>query len=595
MALHSLGIDIDPGHLNAEMQTFGGYIGNGVYWDPAVNIAEVQTLGTHNLKFHFERSTSAQKLNELLCSGNPVIVQTNLQALQQGGKGHFVLVIGSDPSTNTFFIADPAGRCTTLGCAAYNNQFETRGYVHDPTGDISRLVIASPNSTLLVTSPTGQQTGTDPATGQTLEKIPQSVSFTDAIANDVTFAPATESDAYIDIFQAAGGVYQMQVTALTVNPSTVSLDGFSQDGSRQPQVILPITGGVGAITTFQVKYSSAPGAVLQVIGKPTALTYTGDTTADYHDSATLSAILTDTSVSPSTPVSGETLTFTLGKQSCTATTNSKGQGSCTLTVNQAPGAATVQVSFAGDSTYLASNTSAGFTVTKEQTTLTYTGDTVMATDQPAHLSAVLTEDSTTPIAGRTILFALGSGASAQTCSGTTDATGTASCTIASVSQPLGPGSVTAQFAGDAFYQPSSATTATLVFAYLATGSFVVGDQNAQLGNTVTFWGAQWAKVNTLSGGPAPASFKGFAASLSSTPASCGGTWSTGPGNSVDPPNSVPSYMGVVVSSSITQSDSTIAGNIPSVIVIQTESGYAPDPGHPGTGTVVGVVCPAMHL
>lgn len=162
-------------------------------------------------------------------------------------------------------------------------------------------------------------------------------------------------------------------------------------------------------------------------------------------------------------------------------------------------------------------------------------------------------------------------------------------------QPLGPGGVTAQFAGDTLYLPASANTATLVFAYLAMGSFVVGDRNVSKGKAMTFWGAQWAKANPLSGSPAPASFKGFTASLSSTPLKCGGVWSTGPGNSSGSPNTVPSYMGVVVSSSITQSGSTIAGNIPAVIVVQTKSGYAPDPSHPGTGTVVAVVCPAMHL
>ena len=31
-----------------------------------------------------------------------------------------------------------------------------------------------------------------------------------------------------------------------------------------------------------------------------------------------------------------------------------------------------------------------------------------------------------------------------------------------------------------------------------------------VGNTVMFWGAQWWKNNHLSGGTAPASFKGFA-------------------------------------------------------------------------------------
>lgn len=39
---------------------------------------------------------------------------------------------------------------------------------------------------------------------------------------------------------------------------------------------------------------------------------------------------------------------------------------------------------------------------------------------------------------------------------------------------------------------------------------MIGDQNAAVGSTVTFWGAQWWLDNPLSTGLAPASFKGFA-------------------------------------------------------------------------------------
>jgi hypothetical protein len=42
------------------------------------------------------------------------------------------------------------------------------------------------------------------------------------------------------------------------------------------------------------------------------------------------------------------------------------------------------------------------------------------------------------------------------------------------------------------------------------GYFVVGDLSANVGATVELWGAQWAKVNRLSGGQAPRAFKGFA-------------------------------------------------------------------------------------
>ena len=61
------------------------------------------------------------------------------------------------------------------------------------------------------------------------------------------------------------------------------------------------------------------------------------------------------------------------------------------------------------------------------------------------------------------------------------------------------------------------------------GFFVIGDGNAAVGSDVTFWGAQWWKSNVLGGGPAPASFKGFAEHV--TGPSCRMTWTTDPGNS----------------------------------------------------------------
>src|SRR5207249_4193727 len=109
------------------------------------------------------------------------------------------------------------------------------------------------------------------------------------------------------------------------------------------------------------------------------------------------------------------------------------------------------------------------------------------------------------------------------------------------------------------------------------------------GSSVTFWGAQWPRLNSLSGGPAPAGFKGFAAS-SANPPTCGPGWTTQLGNSSNPPASVPQYMAVIASSSITKSGGAISGDTSEVVVVKTNPGYAPSPGHPGAGTVVGVVC-----
>lgn len=122
------------------------------------------------------------------------------------------------------------------------------------------------------------------------------------------------------------------------------------------------------------------------------------------------------------------------------------------------------------------------------------------------------------------------------------------------------------------------------------GSFVIGDKNAVIGKSVTFWSAQWwAKLNSLSGGKAPASFKGFAR-IPLTPA-CGIRWSTAPGNSTPPPHGpLPALMGVIVTSAASKNGSGISGNTVHIVIVRTNPGYASNPGHKGTGTVVAVVC-----
>jgi len=325
-----------------------------------------------------------------------------------------------------------------------------------------------------------------------------------------------------------------------------------------------------------------------VCSTSTTLTYTGATTEDFHDTATLSATLTLSGTSAG--IANQPVTFTIGTQSCSGTTSASGAASCDLTLNQIPGPYTVEAKFAGAGLYQPSSASAPFTITKEETTLSYTGDTIIANNTTANVSGVLLEDGTVPIVSRQVAFTLGTGATAQTCTGTTDPTGRASCPIV-VNQPSGPGVVSANFAGDDYYLPSSASGNTLIFAFLDHGSFVLGDQTAVVGpNTVTFWSATWSNQNVLTGGSAPPSFKGFASDVSTNPPVCGDTWTTSPGASSNPPATLPPFMGVVVSSTISKSGPTISGNVPAIVVVKTNPGYAPNPGHPGTGTVLAVYC-----
>ncbi|MEP6978838.1 MAG: hypothetical protein ABI948_12375 [Thermoleophilia bacterium] len=139
---------------------------------------------------------------------------------------------------------------------------------------------------------------------------------------------------------------------------------------------------------------------------------------------------------------------------------------------------------------------------------------------------------------------------------------------------------------------SQTTTAckVLVGSFAAGGgSFVIGNLNSSVGTNVTFWGAQWWKLNSLTGGAAPAAFKGFAKDPASP--SCGSGWSTDPGNSAPPPaGPLPPFMAVIVSSSISKSGSTISGNSPHIVIVQTNPGYDANPGHAGTGKVVATLC-----
>jgi hypothetical protein len=123
------------------------------------------------------------------------------------------------------------------------------------------------------------------------------------------------------------------------------------------------------------------------------------------------------------------------------------------------------------------------------------------------------------------------------------------------------------------------------------GQFVIGDLvNQYAGATVNFWGSQWSQNNPMSGSSAPNSFKGFENGNALPP--CGSTWTSQPGNSSNPPPTIPQYMAVIVSSSVQKSGSVITGNVRGIIIVKTNPGYGPSPGHWGTGEVVAILCTA---
>jgi hypothetical protein len=436
-------------------------------------------------------------------------------------------------------------------------------------------------------------------------------------------------NASIDYVGDTSGQYTDQATLaanLTVSGSSVPIPNASvnlsvgaqscvattdANGHAQCTVVLnQVPGPYTATASYagDTAYNGATTSKPFTIDKEvTVATYTGATTQDYHDPFTASATLLD---DDGAAVPGRPVVFTLGVgDTCTDTTSGTGHASCSITPHQAAGTYALVTSFAGDAYYKASSDSDSFVITHEESTTTYTGPTVILAGSgvTATLKAQFVEDGANDNDGDGGPFvAFPSGQSitlslaGQSCTDTTDPSGVAECTITVPSSlGLGPQTVTATFAGDAYYSPSSDSDPVIVFAFPSRGAFVLGDSSvaaATASTPLTWWGSEWSGANALTGGGAPDSFKGFAGSVSTLPTtspapSCGTTFSTRPGNSTPPTAVVPSYMGVLVASSVTKSGSTIDGSWGSIVVVKTDAGYAPNPGHPGVGKIVATFCP----
>ena len=161
-----------------------------------------------------------------------------------------------------------------------------------------------------------------------------------------------------------------------------------------------------------------------------------------------------------------------------------------------------------------------------------------------------------PLSDTLVHFAVATGPNAGlTGTGVTDRNGRAVFTYSSAH--LGTDTLQAFVTNVAGRIDSNPVRVIWTVAFAAGGSFVIGDLENAPGSHVLWWGAQWWKVDRLSRGPAPASFKGF---QSSDPApACGQTWTTRPGNSPHPPASVAALMGVIVTDHVVKSGSTISG------------------------------------
>jgi hypothetical protein len=327
------------------------------------------------------------------------------------------------------------------------------------------------------------------------------------------------------------------------------------------------------------------------------------TTGHYHDATSVTAQLQDGD--DGSPIAGKSIKFTLPDgDTCSNKTDATGTATCPLTPSQG-GTQNLTAAFGGDTDYLASSRTHLFAATPEETTLTYTGPTlILAETSNATLTATMVEDgsndsdgdggSPAPVPAQTVTLSVGT----QSCTGMTDASGNVTCKIPSVTVPLGPEIVGASFAANADYQAASSTKQAIVFAFPSTGVFTLADNTvsaAMANTTVTWWSNNWYLLDNLSGGTAPPAFKGFVQNVTlpntTPPTICGGNWTTPGGNSSTPPGTVPSYMGVVVTNKVNKAPgNTVSGSYAKIVVVKTDPGYAPGPQNAGAGTIVATFC-----
>jgi hypothetical protein len=375
---------------------------------------------------------------------------------------------------------------------------------------------------------------------------------------------------------------------------------------------VPLTAGTTLTSSAQFAFNDSTGAaqptitrtaVTTVVNSPPVLAPLSDKSVDYHDALTIAVSATDADA-------GDTLSFSATGLPAGLALTDNGDRTATISGTDIAVPADYTVVVSVDDHHQVSPTSATFTihVLREETTLKYNGQTaILLGSGGATLTAVLAEDgandndsdggAAAPDVKRAVTLSL----DGQSCAASTDASGLATCTIP-LSQlslvALGPQTVSATFAGDTLYQPSADSASAIVFAFPSSGAFVLGDTTVATAgsSTVTWWGNNWNLADSLSGGAAPPSFKGFAGTVTTLPtggtepSSCGGTWETTGGNSAPPTSGVPSYMGVLVASHVDKHGNTISGDFIHIVVVKINPGYAPNPMSAGTGTIVATYC-----
>jgi hypothetical protein len=359
-----------------------------------------------------------------------------------------VFTVGTQTCTGTTGSTGIAS-CTVPTTQAEGSYTESGSFTGDATQPVP-LTGSTNTATLTVTPATTTLTYTGSTSVTNGQPITLSGNLTSG-GSDLSGQPVT--------FTLGSGS-----SAQTCSTTTGSTGAASCTVSAVNQPVGPTpVNGTYAGNTYYLSASSTGSVQVGPSQVSTSLTVS-PTTGTYGSPVTVSATLTNDYTN--TPATGQTVTLTLnGSQSCSATTNASGVASCNITPNEPGGTYTLAASFGGNTTtvptLLSSTGSGTFTENKASDSLTYTGSTSTTSGQSPTLSATLTSNGTA-LSGQTVTFTVGSGSSAQKCSGTTNSAGNVSCSICSFNQSASPLPVTVSYAGNAYILSDSTSVSVTV-------------------------------------------------------------------------------------------------------------------------------------
>lgn len=197
-------------------------------------------------------------------------------------------------------------------------------------------------------------------------------------------------------------------------------------------------------------------------------------------SIAVKAVLIDLSANPLVRLSGQSVTFTLGTQSCVGSTDANGVASCAIALPSTQiGQVTLRANFAGSSQFLASSDSSAFTILAAAAVITPTTTALTASPNPVTAGQALTLTAsvaanapTSTTGSAQALPAAATGNVTFTDNGATigsaalDASGRA--TFVTSALAVGAHSLVASYAGDA--NNAASTSAALAITVLAAPS-----------------------------------------------------------------------------------------------------------------------------